>query len=82
MVAEEEAIPEGLGQSIQRLVVYLYTNGILITPKRAGRLQRDSNALTTLFDNVVLRTNVYKTVIMFFQLCHSPEAMSMKASSC
>ena len=31
MVIEKEAIPEGLGWSIQRLLVYFYANNSLIT---------------------------------------------------
>ena len=34
VVGEEKAVPEGLGQSIQRLTAYLYANNGLITSTR------------------------------------------------
>ena len=43
------------------------------------RLQRTFNVLTGLFDQVVLRNNKQKTVIMACKKCHAPERMSVEA---
>ena len=68
VVAEEEAFPEDLGHSIQRLAAYFYAEKGLITSTWVVRLQRAFNAFTDLFEHVRLRKKFRKMVIMVYQL--------------
>ena len=54
---------------IQRLAAYFYANKGLLKLIWENRLQQASDILTDIFDWVGICTNVFKTVIMTFQLC-------------
>ena len=79
VVAEEEAEPEGLRRSIQHLVDYFCTDGILIASIQAVWIQRSFDILVDLFNCAGLQTNFHKTVSMVFQPCHSPGGMFVEA---
>ena len=78
VVAETEEVTEGLGLSLRDLAAYFYANDGLIVSTQPERMQREFNVLTGLFDRVVLRTNMRKTVSMAHQPCHAPGRMSVE----
>ena len=79
VVSEKEAVPEGLRRSIQHLVDYFCTDGILIASIQAVWIQRSFDVLVDLFNRAGLQTNFRKTVSMVFQPCHSPGGMLEEA---
>ena len=64
MVATTETVSEGLGDLVQDLVVYFYSDNGLIMSTQPERFQRAFDALTDLFDQVGLWTNTQKMVSM------------------
>ena len=70
-----EAGAEGLGVSVQGLVVYFYTNDVLVVSPCHQRLQRYFDVVIYLFHRVVLQTNVSNTVSMACRPCHTPCGM-------
>ena len=72
VVAPTKEEIEGLGLSIQDLAAYFYADDGLVASTQPERLQREFDVLTGLFDQVGLRTNTRKTVIIACQPCHMP----------
>ena len=72
---QEGAKQEGLGTSIQALLELFYANDGLVVSPESARLQRASDALTGLFDEVGLRTNRGKTASMACRPCLPPLQM-------
>ena len=61
------------------MAAYFYASNGLVASNQPEILQRAFDVLTGIFDQVRLRTNTQKTVIMSFQQCHTPVKMSVEA---
>ena len=79
LVAPTKDGMEGLGLSIQDLVVYLYADGVFVASIQTARLQTTFDALSGLFEQVRLLLNERKTVSMACRPCHAPGQMSSEA---
>ena len=79
VVAPTEEGIQGLGLSIRYLVTYFYADDGLVALTQPERLHREFDVLTGLFDQVGLRMNTRKTVIIACQTCHMPGRMSVEA---
>ena len=64
VVAETEAVKEGLGLFIRGLVSYFYADYGLVTSTQPERLQQAFDFLTGFFNWVGLSKNMQKTVSM------------------
>ena len=70
---------QGLGESIQTLAALSYANDGLIASLESACLQESFGVLSGLFEQVGLRTNKGKMVIMDFRPYHTPHAWSTEA---
>ena len=66
-----EADKEVFGKNVQHLTAYLYADYGLLTSTSLERLQQSFDTLTELFDRLVLRTNVSKTISIYCQNCRA-----------
>ena len=78
IAATEEGI-EGLGLLILYLTEYFYVDNGIVTSNQLERLQQVFNILTGLFNRVVLRTNMWNSVIRACLPCHAPGRMPVDA---
>ena len=79
VVALTEDGTEGLGQSIQGLAEYFYSDDGLVASTQADRLQREFDVLAILFDWVGLRMNTKNMVSMAYQPCRTSYQMFSEA---
>ena len=64
---------------VRELSEYFYADYGPVASTQLERLQRVFEVLTGLFDQVGIRTNTRKTVIMAYHPCHAPSMMSSEA---
>ena len=70
----QEGTIQGLGESIQTLAALSYANDGLIASPESTCLQEAFGVLSSLFEQVGLRTNKGNIVRISWRLCHTPHA--------